>query len=338
MQLKELLNRNSLIRTERYVNNFKKVSNEVSPMYCAIQGVESFSLPYTRISRKKAAVFLASPNKKIYHKIIEKEIKFFIHPEMIPEVKPRNLFWETIVQPTSSTRTVLPNNEDFFVKLHLNLRLSRYIRRLRRDSVEHSILISQEIESSLPFAPKSFAYLPESIGIVYKDFGMIIREKIVRPIQHEKTVLFPLFSLYSSDIQKPLDKPLFVQLVEKRKEDPLSVFLKEIVVPLFSNMAFFINKYGILLEPHGQNVLVELSKDFEITRLVHRDFQSMYIDAQLRKKNNLHNKFKKHIMGEECKKEITYSLVFDNYVGKYMLDKFVKLLFDHYKIPKNKII
>ncbi|MBS3071671.1 hypothetical protein J4408_01635 [Candidatus Pacearchaeota archaeon] len=339
MELKSMAQEKSYIYLERYVNEFKKVANEVSKDFCAIQGSQSYTLPYTKLSRNKVSLFISKPNKLIYKKFVGKNVNFFIHPDMLYEIKPTNLNWKKSVQPTSSTRTVLID-KNIFVKLHLNKRLSRYIRRLTKSSVIHSIKVSSELEQAIlkKNIPESFAFLPETIGIVYRNFGMLVRETQPRPSVREKRIIVPMFSLYSRDLNKPSDKPLFVQIVERRKIDPMDFLINEIIWPLFKNMSFFINNYGLLLEPHGQNILAEIAPNLKITRIVHRDFQSMYIDLDIRKKKKLSNKFNKHLMGTECKKIISYSLVYDNYVGRYMLDKFVKLINKEWNIPKRVII
>jgi len=343
MLIKDISKPENYIYAERYVNRYKRtVVNKTSERYQPKTGESQFILPYIELPLTDVKLLLSKPKKEIYKKIISKDkVKFFVHPDMINEldwVKNNSLILDKFVQPTASTRTLLVKNQEFFIKLHLNKRISSYIRRLRENSVAHSILISSEIEKNLTTCPKTFGYLPESIGVSYKDVGMIIREKTPRPKIKEKRNLVPLFSIYSKDIRNKDHKPLFVQIVKQKNADPLDFFIERIVRPLFINMSFFINNYGILLECHGQNVLVEIDRDLEITRLIHRDFQSIYLDKELRKKNGLKTNFKKHIMGEECPKEVSYSLVYDQYLGKHVLDKFVNLLNREFGIPKASII
>ena len=45
MLIQELSGHEKYIYTERYINQFKKVANEVSPEYCAINGLPCFLLP-----------------------------------------------------------------------------------------------------------------------------------------------------------------------------------------------------------------------------------------------------------------------------------------------------
>ncbi len=338
MKLQELQKAESYLYAERYINQFKKVANKVSPQYCAVQGKSSFFLPYWTISRNKVQVFLAHPNPKIYQKIIfDGKVNFFVHPETLQEMPLGKPDSKIRVAPTSSTRTVLLPNKSFALKLHLNKRLSKYIRRLRPSSIQHSVLVSLELEKALKTCPRSFGYLPESIGIAYQRIGMIVREMTPRPIIKEKRILFPLFSLYSKDLKHEQDEPLFIQLITRNRRDPPDFFLNDIIRPLFQNMSYFICEYGILLEPHGQNVLVEMDYNLNITRLIHRDFQSIYIDKEIRNQKNLPVPFKKHLMGVECPKEISYSLVYDQFVGKYLFDPFIELIATHYKISQ-KII
>ncbi len=340
MLLKDLIKSESYIYTERYVNQFKKVVNEIPKEYCPIEGNSSFLIPHLNLTLDdRVSLFLANPREGVYNKIISgNNLKFYLHPEMVNEINHNGLIWDTIVEPTSSVRTVLPKEENYALKLHLNRRLSKYIRRLSRSSVKHSILISSEIDSALIRSPESFAYLPESIGVCYQDIGMIVREMIPRPEVKDERVMVPLFSLYSRDLKKEGDDPLFVQLAGLKNKDPLDYLIGKIIEPLFRNMGFFINNYGILLEPHGQNVLAEIDADFEIKRLVHRDFQSIYVDNEIRRTRELGTLVEKHIMGVECPKEISYSLVYDQFVGQYLFDNFVSLLNSYYCISEEKII
>lgn len=334
MLLKEL--KNNYIYLERYINNFKKIKNEVSKEYCAVEGKKEFYLPYLILPSNLLKIFIANPSNKIKKVILKEYIPFFIHPETLDN-KINDFMLTKKVQPTSSTRTVLPTeNNEFAIKLHLNKRISKFIRRLRTGSIEHSILISSELEKAKN-PPSSFGYLPESIGVSYKGIGFIIREMIPRPFIKEKRILVPLFSFYSTDLKNKNHKPIFIQLVKKQKKDPLKFFINNIIDPLFNNISYFINNHGILLEPHAQNVLVELDKNFKIKRLIHRDFQSIYIDQDIRKYKKLPKKFKKHIMGEECLKEISYSLVYDQYIGRYVLDNFVNIINKEFKIEKSEI-
>ena len=74
MELKSMAQEKSYIYLERYVNEFKKVANEVSKDFCAIQGSQSYTLPYTKLSRNKVSLFISKPNKLIYKKFVGSKI------------------------------------------------------------------------------------------------------------------------------------------------------------------------------------------------------------------------------------------------------------------------
>lgn len=341
MLLEKLAEPRAYIYAERYINQFKRVANEVSPQYCAMQGSLLFSLPYVDLPKSEVLVFLANPTIEVIQKIVsDGRVRLYAHPETVEELT-ASYFGVAIndgplVQPIASTRTVLPEGEDYFLKLHLNRRLSKYIRRLTPSSVEHSVLISSELETSLGVAPLSFGYFPESIGVAYREIGMLVREAAPRPFSQESRIQVPLFSLYSRDTKRPDDEPFFVQLVDRQGVDPLDFLIEGIINPLFVNMSWAIQNHGLLLEPHGQNVVVEMGPDFDIARLLHRDFQSMYVDTAIRQRNGLSQPFSKHLMGVECSKELSYGLVYDQFVGEYVLDNFVNLLHEVWGVEPNK--
>lgn len=339
MLLNQIKNFENYVYCERYINNFKKVANEVHPYFCAITGPPNFFLPYLEFNKSAVEILLANPDKKILKEIVCKDkVRFFVHPDSLNEIESRgDVRWEVIAEPTSSVRTVIAKDKGFMIKMHLNRRLSRFIRRLRPSSVEHSLLISEDIEKSLSGAPSTFGFLPETIGIVWNECGAIIRENTPRPFVNDKRFLLPFFSLYSTDLKDKQHRSFFQQMVEKSKQDPLNFFIEKIIEPLFANICYFIRERGILLEAHGQNVLVELNENLEITRLIHRDFQSMYVDKEIRNSKKLDCKFKKHIMGDESPREVSYSLVYDQYIGKYVLDNFVDLINSVWKIAKEQI-
>src|SRR3989344_9137891 len=106
MKLDEALRKENYIYAERYLNNFKKVENKVSKLFCAMFGLSHFPLPYISLNKGSVKIITSKPHKRIYKFIVGKEVKFFIHPEMIDEIRPHNLKWEYTCEPTSSTRTV----------------------------------------------------------------------------------------------------------------------------------------------------------------------------------------------------------------------------------------
>jgi len=331
MKLEELANKNAYIYLERYVNKPKysvfAQYSEVDERYHPRKKNGSLQIPFT--VRTDIKLLTAYPDKKVISQIVNNGIKFFEHPQFNERA---DGFIDA--NPTASTRTVLSN--DYFIKLHFPARISRFNRRLRADSVEHSIFISRDLEETIN-APKSFAYLPESIGMIAPEgHGCLIREKIPRPLVEEERHLIPFFALYSEDPNSN-EEPLLVQMIKKSNEQPLNYFISKIVHPFLEIWTFFARERGILLENHCQNTLLELNTNYEPTRIVCRDFQSNMVDAKTRLANKLSIPFKKHLIGGENDPfpvEQEYSIVYDHLVASYVFPYFTKCLNEYFSIPE----
>ncbi len=348
--------RSSLLYLERYVNTVKDRFSEVNPEFKPIEGSPYYALPYVLVDKDKISVKTVDPMPGLVDKIFEKDekdresgedkIRFFLHPGMqdkydiseIDDLKSENIYSSILVSPTASTRTVSVFNEKYMVKLNLDKLHSRYVRRLRANSVEHSLLVSEELMRlcSDKEGLDIFAYLPESVGVVCGDDkhspGYILREMIPKPLSGERRYLAPFFSLYGQDMKNKDDKPLLIQLIEKSGKPAIDYFIQDIIDPLIHTWVYCLKETGIMLESHGQNTLVELNNEGGIERIVMRDFQSLMIDEEIRKEKGLEKKFKKHIVGEEdgITREQEYSLVYDRFVGHYLIGYLTKTLCQYY--------
>ena len=339
MLLKKICQPDAWIYCERYVDQrwyspyveYTEVKEEFRPR----DGKEEFELPCFLV--KNATVFTGNPSPNIlkYFKT-DKGINFFLHPEMFKEENPtiKNLIKQRVertiqVKPTASTRTVVCKNLPFFLKLHLNKRISRHNRRLRASSVMHSILVSRDLDAAISKMPSYFAYLPETVGVIIGKgndaIGMIVREMIPRPVIQEKRFILPYFALWSKDDFKESDPPLLVQLIIYHKENPKDFFLHKIIEPVIKSWVWAAKERGILLECHGQNTLLEFNDHLMPTRVVHRDFQSLEIDPNIRIQKNLSMPFFKHRIGiDDPPHKIEYSLVYDFFIGHHMFSHLLK--------------
>lgn len=186
---------------------------------------------------------------------------------------------------------------------------------------------------------KSFAFLPESLGLVvcggsHEGSGVIFRETTPYPRADDVRVMVPYHSLYADDPQKPSDTSLLVQMVELHGgKDKLGYFVSEIVGSVLEAWVLLVAMRGLLPELHGQNALAEIDTNFCIRRVVHRDFQSLYSDKETRTSLGL-PMFAKHIVGQEHGTTIVsqYSIVFDNMISKYLLSRLARLFVKHYGI------
>ena len=340
------------LHLERWVNMPKYSAtaqySEVEKCYHPREGDADFPLPVFLLPRKEVVVHNARPDRAIRELIFcDKEVSFFCHPNALDEFAGcpgfSSLSREERATPTSSTRTVmlLDSREQFMVKLHLNKRISRFIRRLTASSVSHSVQISRECErlAMLPGCPREFAYLPESIGVVHKGkgVGFIVREFLPRPVRLSPGTLVPFFALYSRDERAPNDAPILSQLAGAVGMDPLKYFMRHILDPFMKCWAFAFLEGGILFESHAQNTLLELDEQFIPRRIVQRDFQSIPIDPVIRKGKGLSIPFRKHIIGgEDYPRLIEHSLIFDHFIGDYLFGAFAEFFLREHRIPNKE--
>lgn len=158
-----------------------------------------------RVPKKNVSIYLDNPDRRLLNHYIQNDTVLFpIHPEIfeddlidfINELR-KFSFTSICVSPTASTRTVLTmetnNVQHHFIKLHYPRRISRFIRRLRENTIQNCILASEDLEN---FSLENFAYLPETIGMTYgsgpDSWGFIIRETTPRP-NLEKRLTFHKF-------------------------------------------------------------------------------------------------------------------------------------------------
>ncbi|MEK7106513.1 MAG: IucA/IucC family protein, partial [Patescibacteria group bacterium] len=331
---------------ERYVNNVKEGSHsdwsDTDVRYSPHEGIEQFPVPVFGIKPDEATVLFANPDSRLTRDVLSKDVvKFFVHPDIASDlayleavgITPESQLDEIyMVTPTSSTRTLLTQGREFefMVKTDLDKRHYRFIRRLKGSSVDHSIRISQELEriTSIDSFPE-YAFLPESLGVVVGDknegAGVLFREVIPRPIVPENRVLIPYFSLYATDLKSPDDLPILIQLVQKNASQgkELEFFTNEVIGKIVRTWTHFATEYGLLLELHGQNTLLEVDEQLRPQRMIHRDFQSIYIDKEVRETKGLSLPVVKHVVGEEqgTTKPTQYSIAYDHQVGDFLFDR-----------------
>jgi hypothetical protein len=309
---------------------------------------EFFDLPCFLVPREETEAHYNEPCHDLKSVYCQGVLPFRIHPDLLHSHADGGLLGlekydrgESIpVIPTASTRTVLTYNHphNHFIKLHMPKRISRFNRRLRTSSIEHSVGISRDLDN---MRLDGFAHLPECIGIAYggaDGFGFIIRETEATPYIPGGH-LIPYFALYSQDTKNPKDKPLLVQMIEQRGEEPAAFLSEEILIPLIECWCRTLSERGILLESHGQNTLLEIDSDLKPRRIVHRDFQSSMVDPLIRGRNGLSINYKKHLIEVDgfFRREQEYSLVYDYLMGHHLFDELAGTLSRFYNIDVDAI-
>lgn len=339
----------STIYSERYLNDSKGLFrdySEVDERYDPQGNIPHVELPYTLLPHSRCVVYEPLPSTELREWVNAQGMyKFFWHPDAPRSELSQSGF--VLAQPTGSTRTLLTeHNPHVYIKTDLDKKHFRFIRRLKRSSVEHSVSICNDLRQFVQsqHAPARYAFLPESLGVVvlggaHEGSGVIYRE--VKPFPHtqEMRMLVPYHALYASDPNAPLDKPLLVQLVELHSAgDPLTYFVTEIIGPLLESWVTLVSQRGLLPELHGQNALAEIDDQFRLRRVVHRDFQGTYSDSRIRINKGL-TLFAKHVAGSEpgTTIESQYSHVFDGMIGSYLVARLSKVFCLHFGIAHHAV-
>lgn len=344
MKLQRLFEGDALVLTgygERFLNDVKgrfEEYSEVNPIYDPQGPAPYVELPYTFVG--SYTTFASDPSQDILDWVFvdKRGARFFWHPDSDRAGMPVD--GSIRVQPTSSTRTLLLQEFPFlYIKTDLDKKHFRFVRKLKRDSVSHSVAITNDLRGFVgqDAFPGRYAFLPESLGVVlsggpYDGSGVIFRETTPYPRVEDGRVMLPYHALYAEDPNAPEDKALLIQLVEMHgSSDPLGYFVSEVIGPLIEAWVGLVAGRGILPELHGQNALAEIDQNLHLRRVVHRDFQSIYSDADIRQNRKL-PQFSKHISGEERGTTIQsqYSLVFDSLIGRYLLSRLIRRFVAHF--------
>ena len=187
---------------------------------------------------------------------------------------------------TSSTRTLLTWPEKtpeqaIFVKTSLHSPLFGD-RRVTRIKAARSVSLSALVQAELDELPKNLRFLPEPLAIVPRDepsMGAIVRS-IPREIKESRIRLAPLFSLIGGSGAR---RPLLLSILERTGMTPLEFVHDMLCRPFAKLWVELAMNHGLLLEAHGQDLLMELSADL-VPRgcFYYRDFEGLQIDWELR--------------------------------------------------------
>jgi len=322
---------------ERFLNDTKgsfEEYSQVDPRYDPQGSISHVDMPFVWLPKERVSVFQSNPLSEVLRLAVDGENHCFLWH---PDVRRDEFRVDGVLrsQPTSSTRTLLTESEPrVYVKTDLDKKHFRFIRRLQRSSVEHSIAICSDLRQACELLPEKsrYAFLPESLGFAvrggsHEGSGVLFRETLPYPYAQDERIMLPYHALYADDPHDTSDKPLLVQIVELHGgADKIGYFVREIVGPLLEAWVFLVSTRGLLPELHGQNALAEIDSQFRIRRVVHRDFQGTYSDEHVRANAGC-PLFTKHVAGREAGTTVMsqYSHVFDGMIGRYLLSRLTKV-------------
>ncbi|OFZ12805.1 MAG: hypothetical protein A2Z20_10670 [Bdellovibrionales bacterium RBG_16_40_8] len=220
-----------------------------------------------------------------------KQVLFMVHPESetfyAELLRNADIGPEYEGTPTASARTLLVWKKDnpelfFFAKLSLNKEIGGVIRTISESEVPRSVGTSMALNGGRKTLSKNFAYLREFWGVMPRGFnrgGMILRE-VPKELITGKLKLTPVFALYTStqDTSAPM-----LAMIKRSGLDSMQFILEKFLRPFAVHFLNMTIKQGISMEPHGQNLLVELNDNGDLTNtFYHRDFGGFNIDFEYR--------------------------------------------------------
>ncbi|PIE67634.1 MAG: hypothetical protein CSA23_03395 [Deltaproteobacteria bacterium] len=307
-----------------------------------------FELPLFTLPRNMVKVFTANPPSALADVYLPGDrVVFAIHPQVIGQCPNDDYVSRTqsigtginplSVMPSSSTRTLFAVNAGLphALKVHFPFKISRYGRRMRQEVIEQAIAVSGELENGIQGMDADFGFLREVIGICHEDmnprsprgenWGYLIRD--MRPFPHGGggMSLVPGFALYGRDFFDPETPLLLYEMIGNK--DPLDFVLKNIMLPIIRHWIGCFLNFGYLLEPHGQNVILEVAGDGSISRIIHRDL-SVGIDMQRRRDMHLADD---HLNGYNRMTHNAFlSITYDRFMGGHFFDRIVNACLDRH--------
>lgn len=223
------------------------------------------------------------------------EILFLVHPEsenfyakLGLEKMDREVF---LAAATASSRSLLVWREaapekPLIAKLSLDAVIGTVDRTISGKETAASIGVDRLLGQMYDL-PSTFEYFHEEFGAIPKGMergGMILRS--FPTSRNLKDILIPFFSLAMTPADGSL--PLVLRMAKAAGEDPRHFITEKIIRPFVAQWADLAIEHGVLMEPHGQNILLEVTSGLSPTgRIVHRDFGGFNIDLAYVKKQYL---------------------------------------------------
>lgn len=221
---------------------------------------------------------------------------FFVHPESYAYYAQRLDFSildreEFLATSTASSRSLVvwkPGFEQdvFVAKVSLNATIGHVDRTIKGIETAMSIGIDRTLRGARDL-PSQFSVFREVLGVIPTGMdrgGMILRALPTDMVNGSRTFI-PFFSLYAKSPDG--SNPLLIDMINRSGEDPVQFVENKIIIP-FINEWFDSAMSGVLMEPHAQNVVMEIDETGMPTgRFRHRDFGGFNIDFKFRKENGL---------------------------------------------------
>jgi hypothetical protein len=206
---------------------------------------------------------------------------------------------------------------------------------MRDEVLEQAIDVSQELENGIGRLDNRVAFLGEVIAVAHKNlqpdavrgenWGYLARDMMRFPHVSGKRHLIPGFALYGKDFFEPDSPFLLFDLIGNR--DPVALLLDNIMLPIIRHWVACFLEFGYPLEPHGQNVILEVNANNTISRIVHRDL-NVGIDIRRRRDIGLpDNRLNRY---NRMESNAFHSIVYDRFMGGHFFDRIVGACLEKY--------
>lgn len=319
-------------------------------------GMPAFELPYLEVDSKRDVHFelFTRSIRPEYRPTVfsgESTVRMFIHPDVArhPLLSGRVFAGAMRVVPLASSRTVVVEKDPSVnIKLSTNgLYVGKYVRSIGLRELDQVNVIGGIFDALKKRGafPSCFDFLPECMGCAIYDestpvgdpnfrlrnsqddvvLGCLYRDAFAGD---DAVVRIPLFCLWSKDRRCADDAEFLVQLIERAGADPLEFLLREIAAKIIWIFLYFAFRFGVLLEMHGQNVLVEFDRrSGRIAKIVIQDMESVKTDYAYQRRLGLDAELFKPVSNNANDDEQAWSLSFDHRIGAQVFGK-IALVFE----------
>jgi len=220
----------------------------------------------------------------LVHPVSGEHYREFIRSAATRGTRPTTVFGK----PLSSARTMLILDRDrravgpFFAKISVAANIADCRRTLERLAVARSVGTTMLFDRARASLPWSFDYFPEPLGLLPN--GMDRGGMLVRHLPHaisSNVHWIPLFALYAQPRRSGF--ALLPAMARAAGLGTVEFVLEALLRPFAEHWLTMAIDEGIVLEPHAQNLLLEIgSEGLPTGRFVHRDFEDVYVDYRHR--------------------------------------------------------
>lgn len=309
---------------------------------------QRFDLPLFEIPRDRMLTYTANPCTELAEAYLPADrVMFAVHPQLLECCPQEDYVKRTLalatergtlsVAPSSSTRTLYAPDRlpPHALKVHFPFKISRYGRRMRHEVLQQAINVSRELEAGIGQLDERFAVLREVIAVCHPNlhpdssrgehWGYLVRDMRPFPVTGADTHLIPGFALYGRDFFDPGIPLLLFDLIGS--DDPPRFVLDHIMLPIVRHWVACFRNFGYLLEPHGQNVILEVDTRGKVSRIIHRDLS---VGLDMRRRHDIGLSDRGLNRYNRMQHDRFHSIVYDRFMGGHFFDRIVQACLENY--------